>query len=175
MKKLKLKTYVQSISILGICLFMMSLYSCEKKEGIAGIETNQESKLYSAEELLMVDTSFVVLDSTDSVRTFTVYNACAVSVGTLTTSNKKLNFTGQTSTTVTITGTTSLALTKGAFYFFKPNGCSSGNYYLKVKFNTNIQPLCNYFKLSSCTWSALGSCSIVNTYSFVSVLPTPCS
>ena len=177
MKKLNFnfKKCRYGLSVLGVCVFFISIYSCEKSDwSSSGSKSEQGVKLYSTAELLTADTAFVALDSTDTVRTFTVYDLCRNTVGTLTTSSKKLYFSGQTTSTVTITGTSSLTLDKGSNYYFKPNGCSSGNYILKVKFNTGTQTFCNYFKLTTCTWSAIGSCSIVNSYSFVGTLPTPC-
>ncbi|HNR21037.1 MAG TPA: hypothetical protein PKN75_14535 [Bacteroidia bacterium] len=153
--------------------------SCTKSKIVQPSATEETTETYdklSYESLFATDTSFIYLDSTDSVRTFNIYDGCAALVGTISTntSTKSIEFSSQTSSTVTIVGQTSITLNKGVAYWFKPNNCSSGSYILKVTFATGIQPFCKRFKLTNCTWSNNGSCSIISSYSFVTKLAIPC-
>jgi len=123
----------------------------------------------------MIDSVFI----NDSLanRVYTVYDDCRITVGTITVnSSNRLRYTAQSSTTITVTGTSSLVLTKGVFYYFSPSGGCSGNKILKVKFATGTQTLCSTFTITTtCGWSYnSGGCSIINSYSFVGALPPGC-
>jgi hypothetical protein len=172
----KIKPTGKAVLILSITAIIINgIFGGCKKETTPISSPTTSIKEFQYEKIMALDSAFIQLDSTDTVRTFTIYDNCDLNVGTITTNGMKtIQFTSQTSTTVTITGTTSKTLNKGSFYYFKPNLCSSGNYILKVKFNTGTQTLCNYFKLTNCTWTAVGSCGIVNSYAFVASRPTPC-
>lgn len=145
---------------------------CQKSDETS--DSTYQSKTDSQNKLSMVDSTFVTL-SGDTIKILNVYDNCAVFVGTIVANaSGKIYYSSQTSTSVTLIGATGITLTKGTFYYFrKATGCTSGKY-LKVKFSTGIQTTCNSFNLSGCTWSLNTSCGIVNSYSFVNSLPTPC-
>jgi type 1 fimbria pilin len=116
----------------------------------------------------------------DAAKTFTIYDSCRINLGTITTASlDRITYQSntQTSTTISVDGSGgSFTFTKGLNYWLKPSGCSSGSYILKVKFKTGIQTVGDTFILTSCSWSvaAGGAPPVIDSYSFVSTLPTPC-
>lgn len=170
MKTFKIKKTLSIIIILTFGIFLFSM--CQKSE--LSSESNSQIKTDSQNRLSMVDSTFATL-SGDTVKILKVYDNCATYVGNIVANaSGKIYYSSQTSSAVTLTGATGITLTKGSFYYFrKSTGCTSGKY-LKVKFATGIQTTCNSFNLNGCTWSLNSSCAIVNSYSFVASLPTPC-
>lgn len=148
--------------------------SCSKMENPDAVTPSSQKEQGVTISELMTDSVFV----TDTLpnRVFTVYNICRDIVGTITVnSQEQLRYYSQTTSTITLIGTATLALNKNTDYWFSPSSCTTGNRYLKVKFASGTQTLCSTFTLNNCTWSySSGGCTIISTHSFVSVLPTPC-
>lgn len=159
----------KSVVLGSVFLFAM----CGKSN--LSVEPESNDKSATAEKVHMVDTAFIgITDNTDTVKTFNVYDNCATFIGTVSANgSNKIIYSNQTSTAITVGGYTSITLTKGTFYYFRRKSCNSGKF-LKVKFATGYQNLCNSFNINLCTWSLNTSCGIVSSYSFVTSLPTPC-